>query len=79
MKEPFTEAQFSALKKDFDNTTICDLLRAMHNYEPLLKKNRSAYLTFLNWEKRRDGKAPAIERSKHAIANYDGDKVFKKF
>ena len=81
MKEPFSEAQFSALKKDFDSNFICDLLRAMHNHEPLLKKNRSAYLTFLNWAKRRENgeRKPRIEHTKHAIANYDGNKVFKKF
>lgn len=52
MKEPFSEAQFSALKKDFSSKYICNLLRAMHNYEPLLKKNRSANLTFRQWAKR---------------------------
>ena len=79
MKEPFSEAQFSALKKDFDSKFICDLLRAMHNHEPLLKKNRSAYLTFLNWAKRRETDNLHFGRSKHAIANYDGKKEFKKF
>src|SRR5699024_10475824 len=49
MKEPFSEAQFSALKEAYALDFIRDLLRAMHNYEPLLKRNRSAYLTFLNW------------------------------
>ena len=79
MKEPFSESQFSALKKDFDTNFICDLLRAMHNYEPLLKKNRSAYLTFKDWAKRRENDHPNVERSKHAIASYDGKKEFKKF
>lgn len=53
MKEPFTEAQFFALRTDFDAQFSCDLLKSMHNYEPLLTKNRSANLTFRNWAKRR--------------------------
>lgn len=53
MKEPFTEAQFIALRADFDAQFSCDLLKSMHNYEPLLTKNRSANLTFRNWAKRR--------------------------
>lgn len=52
MKEPFTAEQVAALKADFDQQFICDLLKAMHNYEPLLTKNRSANLTFRNWAKR---------------------------
>lgn len=81
MKEPFTESQFSALKKDFDTNFICDLLRAMHNHEPLLKNNHSAYLTFLNWAKRRENDHPhvGVGRSKHAIASFNGKKEFKKF
>ena len=53
MKEPITEEQFISLKTDFDAQFLCDLLREMHNYEPLLKKNRSANLTLRNWAKRR--------------------------
>lgn len=53
MKEPFTEAQYIALRKDYDATFLCDLLLEMHNYTPLLTKNRSAYLTFRNWARRR--------------------------
>lgn len=52
MEEPFTEVQFSALKRDFDLKFICDLLQAMHNHKPLLVKNRSANLTFRNWAKK---------------------------
>lgn len=53
MKEPFTEAQFHNLLNDFEREFICDLLKAMHNYEPLTTKNRNANLTFRNWAKRR--------------------------
>lgn len=53
MKEPFTEAQFLALKDEYDTTFICELLQEMHNYQHLLTKNISANLTFRNWAKRR--------------------------
>lgn len=79
MKEPFTEVQFSALKRDFDSNFICNLLQAMHNHEPLLKKNRSANLTFRNWAKRRQSTTMHTDRSKHAIAAFDAGKRFEKF
>lgn len=53
MKEPFTKGQFISLKTDFDAQFYCALLTEMHNYEPLLRKNRSANLTFRNWARRR--------------------------
>jgi hypothetical protein len=52
MKEPFTEAQFFQLKKDFSSDQIKQLLQSMHNYQPLLKKNINANLTFRNWAKK---------------------------
>lgn len=54
MKEPFTAEQFASLKTDFDTNFICALLQDMHNYDSLTKKNRSAYLTFRNWARRRN-------------------------
>lgn len=52
MKEPFTEKEFEALKNDFSTDFIQALIKCMHNHEPLLKKYRSANLTFRNWAKR---------------------------
>jgi len=52
MKEPFTEKQFFELKKDFSSEQIRQLLQSMHNYQPLLKKNINANLTFRNWAKK---------------------------
>lgn len=52
MKEPFNIDQYLVLSKDFNIETIKDLLKKMHNYAPLLKKNNSANLTFRNWSKR---------------------------
>ena len=52
MKEPLTEEQFQKLKARFSKVQISDMLKAMHNYELLLKKSRSTYLTFLTWAKR---------------------------
>ena len=70
MKEPFSEAQFSALKEAYALDFICDLLRAMHNYEPLLKRNRSAYLTFLNWARRRNETSLPRSNTRHPATTY---------
>ncbi len=70
MKEPFSEAQFSALKEAYALDFIRDLLRAMHNYEPLLKRNRSAYLTFLNWARRRNETSLPRSNTRHPATTY---------
>lgn len=49
MKEPFTIDQFEKLKKEFTSAEISEILKAMHNWEPLIRKNRSAYLTAIKW------------------------------
>jgi hypothetical protein len=54
MKEPFTIDQFKTFREKFDPAIVRELLLQMHNWEPLLKKNRSAYLTLSNWYSRRD-------------------------
>jgi hypothetical protein len=54
MKEPITIKEFFTIKEKFDPKIVTDLLLQMHNWEPLLKKNRSAYLTLSNWYSRRD-------------------------
>ena len=79
MKEPFTEAQYLALKDEFDTTFICDLLLKMHNYEPLLTKNRSANLTFRNWARRRN-KWDNNEKSKrttNTAGNAEPDEILR--
>lgn len=56
MKEPFTIEQFLNLKKNFTVAQISEIITAMHNWEPLIKKNRSAYLTAKKWlKKENDG------------------------
>jgi hypothetical protein len=54
MKEPFTIEQFFQVKEKFSAAQISEILGAMHNWEPLLKKNRSAYLTAIKWLKKED-------------------------
>lgn len=49
MKEPFTIDQYLELKKSVTSDQLKTMILKMHNYEPLLKKNKSAYLTFKNW------------------------------
>jgi len=51
MKEPFTEKQFEKMKTKWHWTYIAEMCQRMHNYQPLLKKYKSAYLTFTNWVK----------------------------
>ena len=79
MKESFSEAQFSALKEAYALDFIRDLLRAMHNYEPLLKKNRSAYLTLLNWARRRAEPVLARKDPRHPSATFDNNQHYEKF
>lgn len=52
MKEPFSEDQFNKLMATLSSDAIKDLLLKMHNYEPLHKKSRSAYLTILAWSRK---------------------------
>lgn len=52
MKEPFTIGQHVKIRNNLPKEQVKDLLFAMHNHGPLLKKNDSAYLTILNWAKR---------------------------
>jgi hypothetical protein len=54
MKEPFTLTQYVEMRKKIDKEKVSELLIQMHNWEPLKKKNRSAYLTLLNWKKMSD-------------------------
>lgn len=56
MKEPFTIDQFVEIKKKFSAARISQILEAMHNWELLVRKNRSAYLTAIKWlNKENDG------------------------
>ena len=53
MKQPFTISEYINLLEDYKNKNqVADLLKAMHNYQPLLTKNINANLTFRNWMKR---------------------------
>jgi hypothetical protein len=52
LSSPFTEPEFTRLRKDFTNDQIKHLLLKMQNWKPLIKKSTSANLTFRNWSKR---------------------------
>ena len=41
-----------------------------HLYEPLLKRNRSAYLTFLNWARRRNETSLPRSNTRHPATTY---------
>lgn len=49
MREPFTESQFEQLMSRYSHQEVTRVMLAMENYVPLGKKNKSAYLTVLNW------------------------------
>lgn len=72
MKEPFTIDQFFEIKEKYAAEKIRDVLQSMHNWQPLLKKNKSAYLTLLKWIKKEtngpDTKPPA-GNGRHQGAN----------
>ena len=52
MEQPFTIDQYKKIKERYpDSAQIRQLLLAMQNWKTLRKKNRSAYLTILNWKK----------------------------
>ena len=53
MKEPMTDKQLQKLKEEYSTEQICQILQAMHNYEPLIRKNRSAYMTASNCMRRK--------------------------
>lgn len=49
MKEPFTIDEYLKLKENFTQAQVQNLLIRMHNWVPLLKKNKSAFYTLTNW------------------------------
>ena len=57
MAEPVTEGQFAELVAAFGAERVADIFLAMHNYQPLLRSNRSAYLTAKRWMERDTVKA----------------------
>lgn len=58
MKEPFTIDQFFQIKEKFPVAEVSRVLQDMHNWEPLIKKNRSAYLTCRKWLNREKDHKP---------------------
>lgn len=71
MKEPFTEAQFLKAKEVVGTEEMQRLLTAMHNYEPLTKKNVSAYLTLMNWWRRDAKSEKGDERRPYRVMTYE--------
>jgi len=54
MKQPFTIRQYLHVAEKYKDEPgeIRTLLSSMHNWQPLLDKNHSAYVTLLNWKSR---------------------------
>lgn len=53
MKYPIRYLEYLNLKKDVPKDILKALLKDMHNWKPLTKKNHDAYLTLDNWYKKR--------------------------
>lgn len=49
MEVQMTEGQLNTLLEKFGKNAVWRILRSMENYKPLTKKNRSVYLSALNW------------------------------
>lgn len=71
MEEPFTEFQFTKAKEDFGVEMMQEILQEMHNWQPLLKKNKSAYLTFRVWATKRKEKVPQKRKDNASDYRYD--------
>jgi len=56
MQQPFTLDQYVRIaeKYQYDVDDIKIVLANMHNWQPLLTRNTSAYYTLLNWKSRDD-------------------------
>ena len=54
MKEPFTENEYEKLSLEYSPKVIKEILRDMHNWNDLIKKNINANLTFRKWAKKRE-------------------------
>lgn len=53
MNEPITYEQAERIQEEYNAKHTAEVFQSMHNYKKLLSDNQSAYLTFLNWMKRR--------------------------
>lgn len=67
MKEPFTIEQYVKMRQKMKREEVTDLLYKMHNWEPLTKRNRSAYLTIMNWKRMEDKRNKKI--TTHTLTN----------
>lgn len=52
MPEQMTIDEFLKIRKRMDRVKITELLTKMHNWQPLLSKNRRVYTTMCNWDNR---------------------------
>lgn len=60
MKEPFTIEEYLKLRKKMHKDQVKQILTDMHNWEPLIKKNRSSYLTCLKWKRIDDERGSSV-------------------
>lgn len=76
MSEQMSIEQYRELFKNYHNTEILDIFQSMHNYKPLLKNNKSVYLTAKNWMERDKkttkptGKQSGVSKNVENLLNY---------
>lgn len=76
MSEQMTIEQYHQLFKNYHNTEILAIFQSMHNYKPLLKNNKSVYLTAKNWMERDkktskpEGKQSGVSKNVENLLNY---------
>lgn len=58
MKEPFSKKHFLEIRTNYKNDLVREILTSMHNHQPILKNNISAYLTFIKWAAKRKDDLP---------------------
>ncbi|MFI3322601.1 MAG: hypothetical protein R3Y50_08775 [Rikenellaceae bacterium] len=73
MSEPFTKAQFLKIKDAYPSDFVAQLLIAMHNWKPLVKKNQSAYLTFVQWAKNEKGEKNESKFNRNGVVSNSKD------
>lgn len=80
MKEQFTKDQFFELKKEFTAAEVSKVLTDMHNWEPLVKKNRNPYLTLRKWIKKDHNETikPSTSRNSKTEGAYELADLFRE-
>lgn len=75
LPRPFTRDQYQEIITLFGENEVYRILEAMDNYKPLLKNNKSAFLTAKKWLEKDKEKGGAPNQSKTFRPGYTGGRV----